>query len=132
LLFLLNNYRIFAKLNDCDLLEFDREGYKAMFIDEKWSGFAGELVNTMVFIRLCEYHLYEEKILKWNQYNIGGLFVYCQNILAEKYKDEKLWKIPKVEKGGWEKVGIPYHEYFNYVLGNDLEKLKEFKKTYLI
>jgi hypothetical protein len=38
-----------------------------MFTDEKWSAFASELVNTMVFIRLCEYHLYEEKILKWNQ-----------------------------------------------------------------
>lgn len=36
LLYLLNNYRIFAKLNESNLLEFDREGYKSMFIDKKW------------------------------------------------------------------------------------------------
>jgi len=45
----------------------------------------------MIFVRLCEYHLYEEKILKWNQSNIGGLFVYCQNILAEKGQNGSFW-----------------------------------------
>jgi|LakMenE18May11ns_1017448.scaffolds.fasta_scaffold8751725_1 hypothetical protein len=53
LLYLLNNYRIFAKLNDCELLEFDKKRYISMFADEKWAMFASELVNTMVFIRLC-------------------------------------------------------------------------------
>jgi hypothetical protein len=86
----------------------------------------------MVFIRLCEYHLYEEKILKWNQYNIGGLFVYCQNILASQCKENRLWTIPNIEKGGWHKIDIPYHDYFNYVLKNDLEKLKENRKVYQI
>lgn len=59
LLYLLNNYRIFASLNEGGLLEFDRIGYKSMFSDKKWGEFAGELVNTMIFVRLCEYHLYE-------------------------------------------------------------------------
>lgn len=96
LLYLLNNYRVFASLNEGGLLEFDRNGYKSMFVDKKWGEFASELVNTMIFVRLCEYHLYEEKILKWNQYTIGGLFVYCQNILASSAKNEKFWAVPKV------------------------------------
>lgn len=30
-----------------------------MFKDKNWKDFAQELVETMVFVRLCEYHLYE-------------------------------------------------------------------------
>lgn len=59
MLYLLNNYRQFASLNESNLLEFDRDGYKDMFKDKNWKDFAQELVETMVFVRLCEYHLYE-------------------------------------------------------------------------
>jgi hypothetical protein len=59
MLYLLNNYRQFASLNESNLLEFDRDGYKNMFTDKNWKDFAQELVETMVFVRLCEYHLYE-------------------------------------------------------------------------
>ena len=30
-----------------------------MYEDEQWAIFGGELTKTMVFVRLCEYHLYE-------------------------------------------------------------------------
>lgn len=91
-----------------------------MFEDEQWANFAGELTKTMVFVRLCEYHLYEEKKLRWNQYTMGGLFVYCQNILAGKHQQRQLWKFPLAEKGQWDKLVLPYHEYFDYVLKADL------------
>lgn len=63
---------------------------------------------------------------------MGGLFVYCQNILAGKHQQRQLWKFPNPEKGQWDKLVLPYHEYFDYVLKADLEKLGEQKKVYLI
>lgn len=49
--------------------------------------------------------------------------MYCQNILASKHQQKQLWKFPNPEKGHWDKLVLPYHEYFDYVLKADLEKL---------
>jgi hypothetical protein len=110
LIYLLNNYRPFASLREDSLLNFDRQGYKAIFGEkegdssgerEEWRAFAEQLVETMIFTRLCEYHLYEEKILRWNQSNLGGLFVYCQNILADKCPSG-FWGLPPKRKTSWQ------------------------------
>ena len=69
----------------------------------------------MIFTRLCEYHLYEEKILRWNQSNLGGLFVYCQNILSDK-NPRGFWELPLFSKGTWKWGSVPYHHYLDYVL----------------
>lgn len=79
-------------------------------------------MDTMIFTRLCEYHLYQEKTLKWNQSNLGGLFVYCQNIIASTAPSD-FWELPPFTKGLWKWETLPYHSYFSYVLKNNLETL---------
>jgi hypothetical protein len=98
LIYLLNNYRPFASLREENLLSFDREGYKAIFEDTQWKQFASQLTETMIFVRLCEYHLDEEKKLRWNQSNFGGLFVYCQNIIQQKHRGSQFWSVPECKK----------------------------------
>ena len=85
-MYLLNDYRPFAYLKEEDVLGFNRAKYQEICPDEEWRNFAEQLAETMIFVRLCEYHLHEEKKLQWNQSNLGGLFVYCQNILQMKNK----------------------------------------------
>lgn len=44
-----------------------------------------EISKTMVFIRLCEYHVEESERCAWVQKNLGQLFVYSHDILSHKF-----------------------------------------------
>ena len=88
-------------------------------------------MDTMIFTRLCEYHLYEEKTLKWNQSNLGGLFVYCQNIIAST-TPSGFWELPPFTKGLWKWEALPYHSYLAYVLKNNLGALGIPSKVYAL
>ena len=44
-----------------------------------------EISKTMVFIRLCEYHVEESEKCAWVQKNLGELFVYSHDILSHKF-----------------------------------------------
>ena len=115
------------------MLRFDREGYLSLFGEEEHHesrGFASEMANTMVFVRLCEYHLYEEKKLKWNQHNMGGLFVYCQNILAR--SEEHFWSPPHHNKQDGVELSTPYKAYLNYVKHNDLKAQQSQQVVYSV
>lgn len=86
----------------------------------------------MIFVRLCEYHLYEEKILKWNQSNMGGLFVYCQNILAEKHRSSALWLLPQYPAGNYKWESVPYFNYIEYIIQKNTTNILSRKKVYRI
>lgn len=86
----------------------------------------------MIFVRLCEYHLYEEKILKWNQSNIGGLFVYCQNITSERHKGSEFWHPPHYTSGSWKWSAVPYAEYVEYMVQKNMSSILSQKKVYRI
>jgi hypothetical protein len=44
-----------------------------------------EISKTMVFMRLCEYHVGESEKCAWVQKTIGELFVYSHDILSHKF-----------------------------------------------
>lgn len=70
--------------------------------------------------------------MRWNQSNIGGLFVYCQNIISKKNREAGLWEVPASRKADWRWEAAPYRDYLEYILQKDILRIQSQKKVYSI
>ena len=71
LMLLFNNFIPFVTRKEEGIISVATKDYLEILSDPLHKNFMKEISKTMVFIRLCEYHIEESERCAWVQRNIG-------------------------------------------------------------
>lgn len=142
LILLFNNFIPFIRVREEGIIAVATQDYLSTLKNPIHQAFMKEISKTMVFIRLCEYHIQQSERCAWVQKTIGELFVYSHDILSQNFTRKKSQKAesekhtgisqPKneIEVESWDCAALfnpesQYYQYIEYLFNKDLRQILE-------